>query len=147
MSKLGDFFLGFKKRYDEQIIRNKKMDEWLAGAHESCTKIDGITSAVEDLTKTVGTIGEKVDNLQADVKHISGRLEIIGKGAKMELFDTLYNWKKILVDDRGWASETEKKEVKQIYEVYHDGLQGNGQGKVYFEQIMNLPENPPVSNN
>ena len=109
------------------------MDEWLSNAHESCTKIDGITNAVTTLTKDVEKIGAKVDSLTADIKHINGRLEIIGKGTKMELFDTLYNWKKILVDDRGWASEAEKKEVKEIYEVYHDGLHGNGQGKVYFE--------------
>ena len=145
MSKLTDFFLGFKKRYDEQVLRNQRMDEWLKGANESCLKIDGLTHSVADLTKTVGSISEKVDSLQTDVKHINGRLEIIGKGTKMELFDTLYSWKKILVDDRGWASEAEKKEVKEIYEVYHDGLEGNGQGKVYFEQIMNLPENPPAN--
>ena len=146
MSKIGDFFLGFKKRYDAHVVRNQKMDEWLNNAHESCTKIDGITNAVTSLTKDVEKIGAKVDRLTDDIKHINGRLEIIGKGTKMELFDTLYNWKKILVDDRGWASEAEKKEVKEIYEVYHDGLHGNGQGKVYFEQIMNLPETPPSSN-
>ena len=146
MGKFVDFFTGFKKRYDAQVIRNQKMDEWLNGAHESCVKIDGITNAVNNLSKDVEKISAKVDNLQADVNHINGRLETIGKGTKMELFDTLYNWKKILVDDRGWASEAEKKEVKEIYEVYHDGLQGNGQGKIYFEQIMNLPENPPSNN-
>jgi hypothetical protein len=51
----------------------------------------------------------------------------------MELFDTLYHWKKILVDERKWASAAEKKEVNDIYEVYHEGLKGNGQGKVYYE--------------
>jgi len=58
----------------------------------------------------------------------------------MELFDTLYHWKKILVDERGWASAAEKKEVKQIYEIYHDELGGNGQGEVYYNQIIALPE-------
>lgn len=122
------------------------MDEFLSGAHDNCTKIDGITHAVADLTAKVESIGTKVDNLQTDITHINGRLEIIGKGTKMELFDTLYNWKKILVDDRGWASEAEKKEVKEIYEVYHDGLDGNGQGEVYFNQIMALPESAPSNN-
>ena len=64
----------------------------------------------------------------------------------MELFDTLYNWKKILVDERKWASAAEKREVNDIYSVYHDGLNGNGQGKVYFEQIMALPEEPTSNN-
>ena len=146
MSKLSDFFLGFKRRYDAQVVRNQKMDEFLSGAHDNCVKIDGITHAVADLTTKVENIGTKVDNLQADITHINGRLEIIGKGTKMELFDTLYNWKKILVDDRGWASEAEKKEVKEIYEVYHNGLDGNGQGEVYFNQIMALPETSPSNN-
>ena len=146
MSKIGDFFLGFKKRYDEQVVRNQKMDDFLKGAHDNCTKIDGITHAVKTLTEKVGSIENKVDNLQFDITHINGRLEIIGKGTKMELFDTLYNWKKILVDDRGWASEAEKKEVKEIYEIYHNGLDGNGQGEVYFNQIMELPETAPSNN-
>ena len=146
MSKLSDFFLGFKRRYDAQIIRNQKMDEFLSGAHDNCIKIDSITNAVADLTAQIEKIGNKVDNLQADINHINGRLEIIGKGTKMELFDTLYNWKKILVDDRGWASEAEKREVKEIYKVYHDGLDGNGEGKIYFEQIIQLPETPPSNN-
>ena len=63
MSKLADFFLGFKKRYDAQVIRNQKMDEFLQGAHDNCVKIDGITHAVEDLTKQVGKIEAKVDDL------------------------------------------------------------------------------------
>ena len=147
MSKLGDFFLGFKRRYDAQVVRNQKMDEFLQGAHDNCVKIDGITHAVQNLTSKVESIGTKVDNLQTDINLINGRLEIIGKGTKMELFDTLYHWKKILVDERKWASAAEKKEVKEIYQVYHDGLHGNGQGEVYFNQIMALPEVDPKANN
>lgn len=137
MSKLGDFFLGFKKRYDAQVVRNQKMDEFLSQDQKRGAQIDAISDTVSQLVA-------KVDNVQADVKHLKGQMEIVGKGTKMELFDTLYNWKKILVDDRGWASEAEKREVKEIYEVYHDGLKGNGEGKFYFEQIIKLPETPPV---
>jgi hypothetical protein len=78
-------------------------------------------------------IESKVDNLQSHVTHIDGRLSIIGEGTKMELFDTLYHWKKILVDERKWASAAEKREVNDIYNVYHEGLKGNGQGKIYYE--------------
>ena len=143
MGKLIDFFTGFKKRYDAQIIRNEKMDEFLEDSKHNRTKIDEAMRAIGDLQTDVNTLNAKVDEVYSDVKHINGRLEIIGKGTKMELFDTLHNWKKILVDDRGWASEAEKKEVKEIYEVYHNGLDGNGQGEVYFKQIMALPELPP----
>lgn len=143
MNKLVDFFKGFRERYDKQVIRNQQMDEFLCGARENCLKIDGIKTAVEALAGVVDKISNKVDQLTDHVAHIDGRLEIIGKGTKMELFDTLYHWKKILVDERGCATAAEKKEVKEIFEVYHDELKGNGQGEVYFHQIMALPEVAP----
>ena len=146
MSKLGDFFLGFKKRYDEQVIRNKRMDEWLDGAHESCTKIDGLTNAVDNLTKDVEKINNKVDHLQEHIDLIDGRLEIIGKGTKMELLDTLYNWKKMLAE-RGWKTKEEMKEIKEIYELYHESLKGNGQGTQYYKEIEALPEREIQPNN
>ena len=122
------------------------MDEFLSGAHDNCIKIDGINTALGNLATQVDKINTKVDNLQADINDINNHLETIGKGTKMELFDTLHNWKKILVDDRGWASEAEKKEVKEIYEIYHDKLEGNGEGKIYFEKIVALPEEPQSNN-
>ena len=120
------------------------MDRFLDKAEENNKTIQGVVTSVEKIGGQVTDLQTKVDNLQSHMTHIDGKLAIIGEGTKMELFDTLYNWKKILVDERGWASAAEKKEVKDIYEVYHEGLKGNGQGKVYFEQIMNLPEMPPV---
>ena len=142
MSKLAEFFKHFKNRYDEEQKRLMRMDRFLDKAEENNDKLKDVVSAVDNLSGQVSEIKTKVDKLQSHMTHIDGRLAIIGEGTKMELFDTLYNWKKTLVDDRGWASAAEKKEVKDIYEVYHEGLKGNGQGKVYFEQIMNLPETP-----
>ena len=146
MSKLGDFFKHFKDKYDEEQKRLMRMDKFLDRAEENNEKLHEMISAVDNLGSKMSEVESKVDKLQDHVNHIDGRLAIIGEGTKMELFDTLYHWKKILVDDREWASVAEKKEVKDIYEVYHDGLKGNGQGKIYFEQIMNLPETPPTNN-
>ncbi len=112
MGRILDFFKNFRARYDAQIIRNQKMDEFLSGAHDNCIKIDGINYNMERLWSSVEDIHTKVDGLSDEVNRINGRLEVIGQGTKMELFDTLYHWKKILVDDRGWASAAEKKEVE-----------------------------------
>lgn len=142
MSKISDFFLRFKTNYDARRVREVRMDRFLDKAEENNKTIQEVITSVEKIGGQVTDLQTKVDNLQNHMTHIDGKLAIIGEGTKMELFDTLYNWKKILVDERGWASAAEKKEVKDIYEVYHEGLKGNGQGKVYFEQIMNLPENP-----
>ena len=146
MSRLGDFFKYFKNRYDEEQKRLMRMDRFLDRAEKNNETLQGVVNSVEKMSDQITEIQAKVDNLQSHMTHIDGRLAIIGEGTKMELFDTLYNWKKILVDDRGWASAAEKKEVKDIYEVYHEGLNGNGQGKVYFEQIMSLPETVPSNN-
>ena len=142
MSKISDFFLRFKTNYDARQVRDARMDRFLDNAEKTEENMKNLTYNVQTLGKQITAIGNKMDSLQERVDHIDSRLTIIGKGTKMELFDTLYHWKKILVDDRGWASEAEKKEVKRIYEVYHDGLDGNGEGKYYFEQIIQLPENP-----
>lgn len=133
MSKLTDFFKHFKEKYDAEQKRLMRMDKFLDRAEKNDETLQGVVSSVEKISGQVTDLQAKVDNLQTHMTHIDGRLAIIGEGTKMELFDTLYNWKKILVDDRKWASAAEKKEVNDIYEVYHEGLKGNGQGKVYYE--------------
>ena len=139
MSKLGDFFLGFKKRYDAQVVRNQKMDEFLSGAHDNCIKIDGITNSITNLTKEVEAIGTKVDDLQDQMTNMGDRLEAIGRGTKIELLETLYRWRKLLVE-RGWKTKEEMKEVQEIYELYSKKLEGNGQGTAYYREIEALPE-------
>ena len=126
MSKVGDFFLHFKKKYDEDQRRMARMDRFLDKAETTEEAVKDMTLSVSKLSGQIAEVESKVDKLQAHVKQIDDRLEIIGRGTKIELFNTLYNWKKRLVDARGWASEPEKKEVKEIFEVYHDGLKGNG---------------------
>lgn len=145
MSKFSDFFLHFKKRYDDEQRRLARMDRFLDKAEETEDKVRDMTHTVENLGGQINEIGKKVDKLQDHVDHMEGRLGIIGEGTKMELFDTLYHWKKILVDERGWASPAEKKEVTEIYEVYHNGLKGNGQGEVYYKEIIKLPEIPTTN--
>ena len=146
MSKVGDFFLHFMKKYDEDQRRMARMDRFLDKAESTEEAVKDMTLSVAKLSDQISEVESKVDKLQAHVKQIDERLEIIGRGTKIELFNTLYNWKKRLVDARGWASEPEKKEVKEIYEVYHDGLKGNGQGEVYYKQVMELPESDPKAN-
>lgn len=146
MSKLGDFFRHFKNKYDEEQRRLIRMDRFLDRAEQNNETLQGVVSSVDKISGQVSELQDTVNALQSHVTHIDGKLAIIGEGTKMELFDTLYHWKKILVDERRWASAAEKKEVNDIYEVYHEGLNGNGQGKVYYEQIMNLPEEPPLNN-
>ena len=143
MSKLGEFFKHFKNKYDEEQRRLMRMDKFLDRAEQNNETLHGVVTSVEKMSGQIEEINATVNTLQEHMSHIDGRLAIIGEGTKMELFDTLYHWKKILVDDRKWASKDEKREVQDIYDVYHDGLNGNGQGQVYYNQIMALPEDPP----
>ena len=36
----------------------------------------------------------------------------------------------------------EKKEIAEIYTIYHDKLSGNGNGERYYKEIIELPESP-----
>lgn len=139
MSKLADFFLGFKKRYDEQVIRNKNMDEFLKSAKTNFDKIGEMNTAVNNLDTKVANLETKVDNLQTDMTNMNGRLEVIGRGTKIELLETLYRWKKLLTE-RGWKTKEEMKEIKDLYELYNKKLEGNGQGTQYYHEIEELPE-------
>ena len=67
------------------------------------------------------------------------RLEVIGRGTKIELLETLYRWRKLLVE-RGWKTKEEMKEVQELYEIYNKKLEGNGQGTQYYHDIEALPE-------
>ena len=139
MSKLADFFLGFKKRYDEQVIRNKNMDEFLKSAKSNFDKIGEMSTAVTNLDTKVANLETKVDNLQTDMTNMNERLEVIGRGTKIELLETLYRWKKLLTE-RGWKTKEEMKEIKDLYELYNKKLEGNGQGTQYYHEIEELPE-------
>ena len=125
VSKITDFFLGFKRRYDAQVIRNEKMDEFLASAKTNFDKIGEMNNTMADLGTTVASLETKVDNLQTHIGQLDDRLDTIGRGTKMELLETLYRWRKILVE-RGWRTKEEMKEIKDIYELYHKKLEGNG---------------------
>ena len=127
MSKLAEFFLGFKKRYDAQVIRNEKMDEFLSSAKENFDKIGEMNTTVTSLDTKVTNLETQVNTLQGQMTDMSDRLEIIGKGTKIELLETLHRWKKLLVD-RGWKTKEEMKEIKDLYELYNKKLDGNGQG-------------------
>lgn len=125
MSKLSDFFLGFKRRYDAQVIRNEKMDKFLSTAEENFSTISKMTTAVSNLSTKVSALETKVDSLQGSMTDMGDRLEAIGRGTKIELLETLYRWRKLLVE-RGWKTKEEMREVKEIYELYNKKLEGNG---------------------
>ena len=139
MGKFWDILKSIPQHYADKKIREAKMDEFLNGSRDNCLRITEMSTDMVYLREGIDQISRKVNTLENKVTHINDCLDIISSGTKMELFDTLLTWKKILCE-RGWASEAEKREVQEIYEVYHDGLHGNGQGEIYYNQIMNLPE-------
>ena len=167
MSKFIDYLNKLGERHRKRIEREIKMDEFLKGSKDNCLRINeinhgiktlastvddmnskvnnletamgNIKEKVHDLNNTVGDMNSKVCGLEKDINHINGRLEIIGRGTQMELFDTLYHWRKILTE-RGYVTPAEKMEIEHIYHVYHDGLGGNGQGEKYYNDINALEE-------
>lgn len=133
MSKVANFFKGIPSAYYDWRKRNEKIDTLLDNYKSTLT-------ILEDLQSTFKTRTDELRSLQNDVRVIINLLDTVKHGTKMELFETLHNWRELLVVKRGWASPEEKKEVEEIYTIYHVKLQGNGNGVRYYEEIMSLPE-------
>lgn len=95
---------------------------------------------LEELQECFNTRTDELRALQQDVKMMISHLDTVKHGTKMELFETLHNWRQLLVVKRGWATVEEKKEVEEIYTIYHDELNGNGNGERYYKEILALPE-------
>lgn len=133
MGKVTDFFKAIPSAYYDWRKRNEKIDALL----------DNYNFTLDLLTKLQSNFDVRTHELralQSDVRTIISLLDTVTNGTKMELFETLHNWRELLVVKRGWASPEEKKEITEIYTIYHDKLNGNGNGERYYKEIIELPE-------
>ena len=133
MGKVANFFKAIPSIYYDWRKRNEKIDALL----------NNYNSTLDLLTKLQSNFDDRTDefrSLQDDVRTIITILDTVTHGTKMELFETLHNWRELLVVKRGWASPEEKKEITEIYTIYHDKLNGNGNGERYYKEIIELPE-------
>ena len=140
MQKVWEWFKKIPNAYYNWKKRNEDLTQFLKDSRDHKEKIDHIDHMVTSLDSDVQHVKERIQNLEMQVDQVNGRLETIGRGTKMELFDTLHNWRVLLVVHRKWASPAEKREIEEIYRIYHDDLNGNGQGERYYNEIMALPE-------
>lgn len=133
MSKVADFLKDFFNFFYRVRARSEKIDRLLDNHEESL-------SAIKDIKQNIETLQNRIDGIQTQINDIIPHLNAIKHGTKMELFETLHNWFVLLVVKRGWASPEEKKEVEEIYVIYHNQLSGNGNGERYYKEIIALPE-------
>ena len=133
MSKVANFLKNFFNFFYRVRLRSEKIDRLLDNHEESL-------SAIKDIKQNIETLQNRIDGIQTQINDIIPHLNAIKHGTKMELFETLHNWFVLLVVKRGWASPEEKKEVEEIYIIYHNQLSGNGNGERYYKEIIALPE-------
>lgn len=133
MSKVADFLKDFFNFFYRIRLRSEKIDRLIDNHEES-------VNAIKDIKQNIETLQNRIDGIQTQINDIIPHLDAIKHGTKMELFETLHNWFVLLVVKRGWASPEEKKEVEEIYVIYHNQLNGNGNGERYYKEIIALPE-------
>jgi hypothetical protein len=133
MGKVANFFKAIPSAYYDWRKRNEKIDALINNHNSTLTLLTSLQDSFNTRTN-------ELRDLQNDVRTIIGLLDTVKNGTKMELFETLHNWRELLVVRRGWASPEEKKEVMEIYTIYHDKLNGNGNGERYYKEIIALPE-------
>lgn len=133
MGKFSNILKSIPNFYYNWRKRNEKIDTLLENYSNTLLKIEDLQNCFSERT-------EELRSLQKDVRVVINHLDIVKHGTKMELFETLHNWHELLVVKRGWASYSEKKEVEEIYTIYHTELNGNGNGERYYKEIISLPE-------
>ena len=133
MSKVADFLKDFFNFFYRVRLRSEKIDRLIDNHEES-------VNAIKDIKQNIETLQNRIDGIQTQINDIIPHLDAIKHGTTMELFETLHNWFVLLVVKRGWASPEEKKEVEEIYVIYHNQLSGNGNGERYYKEIIALPE-------
>ena len=133
MSKVADFLKDFFNFFYRVRLRSEKIDRLIDNHEES-------VNAIKDIKQNIEILQNRIDGIQTQINDIIPHLDAIKHGTKMELFETLHNWFVLLVVKRGWASPEEKKEVEEIYVIYHNQLNGNGNVERYYKEIIALPE-------
>ena len=133
MGKVANILKSIPGAYYDWRKRNEKIDKLLDNYSNTLIKL-------EKLQEVFSTRTEELRALQNDVRILISNLDTVKHGTKMELFETLHNWHQLLVIKRGWATALEKKEVEEIFTIYHDELNGNGNGERYYKEILALPE-------
>lgn len=140
MNKVLELFKKIPISYYNWKKRNENLSAFLEDSKSNAAQLTHIDQTVTSLQSELSELGDHVDILEQQMSQVNGRLETIGAGTKMELFDTLHNWRTTLVVQKKWASPAEKREVEEIFRIYHDELKGNGQGERYYNEIIALPE-------
>ena len=134
VKELKKIFKGIPNAYYNWRKRNERIDSLLSNYQDT---LDGL----KELKKDFKSFREQFKDLKNNVNSMISRLDTVKQGTRIELFDTLHNWRELLVVKRGWASPEEKKEIQGIYLLYSgEELKGNGNGDRYYHEIMALPE-------
>ncbi len=68
--------------------------------------------------------------------------DIMRETCKYALFSLLKESYNHYVKDLKYCNIENKKEIEEMYRLYHDGLKGNGMGTKMYETIMDLPNDP-----
>lgn len=132
-NKITDFFKKIPDSYYRYRRRGEKIDKLLEDFSDNAATLKKVASDLSSIENRVGEIEKKMVSMLS-------HLDSVKHGTRMELFETLHNYRQLLVVKRGWASLEEKREVEEIYQIYSKELHGNGSGDRYYNEIISLPE-------
>lgn len=133
LKKIPESYYNWKKR-------NEQLQAFLNQCGNSKQQLEIIGRNIDKVGSSVNHLAEHMNKIDRQINSINATMATVSRGTKMELFNTLHTWREILVVQKKWASQAEKREVEEIFHIYHDELKGNGQGERYYNEIIALPE-------
>lgn len=94
--------------------------------------------AMMALTGIAGWLGGKIKTLKAQQEQKDAQAKLTQQMLKMLLFYRLRDLYTDYVTDGKPVSSAEKKDIEELYELYHDELGGNGEGTRMYNELMQL---------
>ena len=92
------------------------------------------------LTLLIGWLAAKNAEQKRHKSNEEKRNETIRKSIKYIMRRNLQSDYEYYCRQQGYCTIEDKKDIQDEYELYHDGLGGNGAGTRYYDAIMALPE-------
>lgn len=83
-------------------------------------------------------IASQVAELDKNLNNISHCADRLKEGGLILLRDRIIQSCRIFIE-RGSITMTARNNIREMYKVYHDEFDGNGDGEYYFKWMMKLP--------
>lgn len=116
-------------------------DKWLFKAQRKATKEDreeAKKDKVEEIGKNLEELKKSVDESDARMKEVAEKQQVVAEALKVILLDRILHLGQSYIA-KGEITFDDRKRFHAMHDIYHSGLDGNGDADLIVEGVDELP--------